>query len=401
MKQVKLWMLVIFACLSLSVVAAPQSAAQVSPVPAPQAVVSPSAAQPASQLNEKKSADSLQKTLRVGVIVEPPFVNKSQGNYKGIVPALWKSAAEKSDLHYQFLDAGDNVDDALKVLASGKYDALIGPITVTTGRLKLVHFSRPFYVNRLSAITADDFEGFWAIIWHMIKTFFAWSLLVYFAFIFVYSIYHWIAERRRGKKEFQGNPLVSYLHSFFVIFYYFLIRKFPGRSRSLSSRILIIIWAVASIIFSSQLIATITSAMTVSHSDLNFDEKMGAIHSLYDRKVAVHKGSYAGIVADRLGADVTTVDHLPQAFDLLKQKKVNIVLGDYLTLSYFIKKHRKINFAPNPVTVGVNEMAFAFPKNSPLRDKIDASLSYMQEHNETYGICRAYLDAEDSQACVI
>jgi polar amino acid transport system substrate-binding protein len=393
---------VMFFSLSITAVAAPGTAVDSTAQQSVSgAAVAPLTTVATGQANAKKSADLSKKILRIGVVVMPPFISKSGQNYIGFVAAIWKNVAEEARLNYQFVNAGDNSQEAIDALASGKYDALIGPITVTATRLKKVHFSRPFYINKLSAVTLGNVQGFWGLIWHMIKAFFAWSLLVYFSFIIVYALYHLVVERPRKTKEFQGNIIKAYCHAFLLIVHSFLTRSYPRESSSILSRLVLILWIIASIIFTSQLVATVTSALTVSHSSLTFEGNVATVSTLYDRKVVAQKDSYAAGVAARLGANVISVDHLYQAFSLLREKTVNMVLANYLTLKYVIQKNPNINYTPSPVIVGANEMAFAFPKGSGLRNKVDEALTHMQDRSVTYGICRTYLGPLDSQACII
>jgi polar amino acid transport system substrate-binding protein len=341
------------------------------------------------------------KTLRVGVVVVPPFVKKVGQAYEGFVPAIWQAVANRAGLHYKFVDAGNNSGDAVNALHAGKYDALIGPVTVTAPRLLRVSFSRPFYVSKLSAVTLSNPQSFWAVVWHMVKAFFAWSVLVYLLLILAYALIHWALERRHGVKDYQGGFIKTYFFSFWVSFYSFLTGNYERSAESPISRTVMIFWMFVSLIFVSQLIATITSAITISNTSLSIDNGTAAVKTLYDRKVAVQKYSYAEGVAGRLGADVTVSNNLSQAFGLLAKKKVNIVLGNYLTLKYFIKRDPHIDYNPDPIVIGTNEMAFVFPKNSPLRETVSEYLVQIQDENMTYGICRAYLDAKDSEACVI
>jgi len=51
--------------------------------------------------------------------------------------------------------------------------------------------------------------------------------------------------------------------------------------------------------------------------------------------------------------------------------------------------------------LGANEIAFAFPRNSQLVEKVNKSLTYLQDHQLTLGICNKYIEPSESLACII
>lgn len=356
---------------------------------------------PAQPANTLPSSNN--KTIRVGVIVKPPFVTKVNQEYIGFVPAIWQSVAKRAGLHYKFISAGDDSEVGIQALNAGKYDALIGPISVTAPRLKQAIFSRPFYVNKLNVVMLQNRQTFWYIILHMLKVFAAWSLLAYLILLLLYTLAHCLFERAHGGKNFQGPFIKAYFYSLWLATNALLSQNYEESAESPPARTIMLFWIVAGILFSSQLTAILTSAMTIAMSAANSAPGNVMVRSLYNRKVAAQKDSYAAGVATRLGGDLTPTNNLAEAFQLLAEKKVNIVLGDRLTIKYFIQKSPAINYTPGEVLAGTNEFAFAFPKNknSALRDKVSEALTQLQDNNETYSICRIYLDPENSQDCII
>ena len=94
-----------------------------------------------TQAQAKKTSVS-KDTLLVGVVGSEPFVFKE--NNKGIAIEIWKKIAEEKSWNFKYAPF-EKVDDALSQLNSGGIDIVVGPISITSKRLKKVSFSQPFY----------------------------------------------------------------------------------------------------------------------------------------------------------------------------------------------------------------------------------------------------------------
>lgn len=344
---------------------------------------------------------SSSKIYRIGVVLLPPFASYQDGKYRGFVVALWKSIAARENIHYQFYNAGERSAGAIGKLEKGQYDALLGPISVTSDRLQQVQYSRPFYVNRLGIVSLHSTDSFWHVFWKMIKVFFAWSLLVYFLLLLLYSILHLVLERLAGAENFQGNIVRAFCFSLWDSTYALVKGSYHHSLQSVFSKILIIFWSVVALVFLSEITAILTSSVTISRSTLRARDQQ-KIQTIYAMPVSVVKDSYTSDVASRLGASPVSVAGFDQAFQLLFEKKVKAVMGSYLALDYYTKTHPKLSLKAAPLFIGSNEMAFAFsPVNNALMKKVNKGLTALQDENLTFGICRGYLSAENSEQCVI
>ena len=83
-------------------------------------------------------------TLRVGITGSPPFVLPGHGSRGGISLEIWRRVAEQNGLTYDFIEQ-PTPKQGLKAIDVGEIDLLVGPISITSGRLAMpgVDFHSP------------------------------------------------------------------------------------------------------------------------------------------------------------------------------------------------------------------------------------------------------------------
>jgi ABC-type amino acid transport substrate-binding protein len=104
--------------------------------------------------------------LRVGVVTgsspayKLPFAGKGHfGQYNGIAVKLWKHVAKKNGYQYKFIQIKSNYKKAINDLSAGKYDVLVGAISVTSERKRIVDFSRSFFDNEVAIAMNSSHEN--------------------------------------------------------------------------------------------------------------------------------------------------------------------------------------------------------------------------------------------------
>lgn len=342
------------------------------------------------------------KALRVGVVTAAPFATQSsRGEFHGFVISLWQYAAVNAG-SYKLINAGGNAADAITALQEGKYDALIGPLSVNSERIAKVHFSRPFFINRLGLITLGQKLGLWGIIGRIVWHVFSIAIFIYIVLVLLFALIFCLLERAK-KAEFYSDKslLKAYGYSVWETLIMFLCIEAHNEPCSVLTRFFTVIWVFLSLIFSAGIIASLTSSLTISLSTLKLGVNVTP-ESVYDHNVAVTKGGYSEFVTKRLGARVVEVKTMEQAINLLEQGKVMAVVGNYLQIEYYLDKHPDTKVVNTKLVLGVNEMAFAFPKSSTqLAQTINQGLTRLQDDNFAYGICAKYLTVQESEHCVI
>ena len=345
-------------------------------------------------------ASVAETTYRIGVYQEEPFSSYHDGKYFGMSISIWREIAEAAHIKYKFVPLTGTTSDAINMLAAHKLDGLVGPVSVLSNRVDRVNFSRPYFISQLGIVSKNNTPGFWHVFSGIVKSFLSYTLLVYVAFLFIYTLVFWYVERRCKNEGFTGAKLPSFMTALFRISSLFLTQDIDQEVKSPVARMLGIIWVLFSIVFLSVVVGVITSSMTIVNSDLDA-AGANSLKSLYGTKLAARDQSYAAHIAGILGADVVKTQSYTEAMALLKKNKVSAVVGNYLSLRYFDKQTPDKRYAPRVLSVGSNELAFAFPKGSPLLDRVNKQLTILQEKNTIFGVCERFVGPEEAVRCII
>ena len=84
--------------------------------------------------------------LKVGIFLEsPPFSYRDKnGAYVGAAVGIFKHIAKELKWSYEFIPLKPDFNEGTRRLAQGEFDLLIGAMSITYERYKLVDFSFPF-----------------------------------------------------------------------------------------------------------------------------------------------------------------------------------------------------------------------------------------------------------------
>ncbi len=340
------------------------------------------------------------KIYNIGVFNEPPFGMYRGDGFTGVSVDIWEHVAQIENIHYKLVRVPDNTGEALKLVHDHKIDGLIGPLSVTSDRVKLVDFSRPFFINKLGSLSSNDENDFWDVVANILYSEFGLSLLAIISVLFIFSFTYWYIEEYK-KHTADPNRRASYLQILYISALSFLSSApLEGEFKSKAMKVFNVVLVLTSLVLVSSFVGVITSALTISSSNL---EMIGDsnLSTLYGKTVAVRKGSYANHLALLLGAKVVETQNMKEAITALKEGQVDSIIGNYLTLKDYSKNHPQLHFSTDSLILGANEFAFAFPQGSPLLDRVDYALVLLQEKNDIVGICAKFLSKQDSIECII
>ena len=92
------------------------------------------------------TAGHCERPLKVGLIVQPPFVIKNDLSYNGLAVDLWNEMAQGLKRSYEFVECPThNLCEPFDTLQKGDIDVLLGPISITMDRYEKVDFTFPFF----------------------------------------------------------------------------------------------------------------------------------------------------------------------------------------------------------------------------------------------------------------
>ncbi len=89
----------------------------------------------------------------VGVLDYKPFSYFNQGKYMGYAVSLWEMLAKEEGIKFKYVNMGKNINTALENLKKEQIDFLVGPVSITSNRVKEFIFSTPYLINYVGAVS--------------------------------------------------------------------------------------------------------------------------------------------------------------------------------------------------------------------------------------------------------
>jgi polar amino acid transport system substrate-binding protein len=341
-------------------------------------------------------ATQVKSPYRIGVLLAPPFTFYKNNHYSGISYDIWKEIAEEAHFSYKVVKHFTNATSAIDQLKNGNLDAIIGPISVVSSRIPDADFSRPYYISVLGIATQKKTATFLNTLEYMLSSNIGFYILITLVVSMVLAIATYTFKRRHHKKLLMQDENTQPLGTFWGIFIDSIIHFMtttPVKTKNTALRIIQFISMIFSIFFISIFVGIVTSSLTISQSNLTLNRVNTDKYNIFRyKKVAVVEGSYSQLFLSQLGANYIAAHNYIDAINLLVKHKVSYVVSDYPTLNEHIRAlpHDKLQLLS--IALGRNELAFAFPKNSQLRDTIDIALLKLQEKNDLVGICHKYTE---------
>jgi polar amino acid transport system substrate-binding protein len=252
------------------------------------------------------SAISSPPELVVGTKEAPPFAMKAaDGTWQGISIDLWRRIADELHLRYRFAEE-PNVQGLIDGVATGKFDLTAAALTVTAERERILDFTQPFYATGLGIAVPIGGEPSWQPIIHTLTSFgFAQAIMALVGLALAVGLLVWLFERRHNE-EFSGSVIKGISTGVWWSAVAMTQRHTGDLSpRTLSGRVVAIVWMIASIITIAVFTASITSVLTIKHLQ-------GEVHGVSDLSAA-RVGAVAGNVDRRCPCPAANT--VPKLFD--------------------------------------------------------------------------------------
>ena len=333
-----------------------------------------------------------QPVIRVGVFpsAAPISYVDNNGRYQGIAVKIWQEIADQLGLAYKYVPIRTTYDQSVIDLAAGKYDLIVGPLSVTHERLKLVDYSRPYFLNKIGLVVRDEKVNFFSTI----RSIFGITLIILtslflIAFI-VFSHIFWIYER--GKcKQVSKNYSDGIREAMWTTITSFL-RDVLYDPKTTGARVVLGFWLLLSVIFMAAISALVTATLTYSLTQQHTPFKK--MSDLNNRVIAVEEGTIDAQTALRAGAKIHPEKTLYAALQSLSAGEVEGVVDDYFLAEGMIKKYPELKVHLSNLILSNDEYAFAMPDGSKLKKAIDLELTKLQDKGFTKAICRKYITGQ-------
>ena len=335
--------------------------------------------------------------LKVGILGSAPFVINKGDQYDGLSVAYWKSISERIGVPYEFVPTNQSFDQSVKDVANGKYDVLVGPVSVTSERAKIVDFSRPYFVNNVGLVVKTQKLGFWDVMLSMFGDAAVQLLMGFMVLLVVFTHLFYFSERRYAER-YKGGYVKGMADASWTTISSFL-RDVLYDPVSGLGRFILAIWLVISVVFMAAFTAVVTSTMTYTMSQGNIEIKDK--YDLEGRKVAVQAGTSMVGYALNFGAIPVEYKGHSDGFEMLSSGQVVAVLGNFYALKHDLDRYDGDNsLIMSDLNLRNDEFAFVTPKGSKVMRKIDAAILYLQDDQKNVDeVCAEYLGAKYTHSC--
>lgn len=357
-------------------------------------------AQPVYSAEPGQNAGQIPAVIRVGVIPLDPFVITTGGKPRGISVELWEEIARSHGWKYEytFLPA-TGYPDFVPELEGNKFDVVIGPVIVTYQRLSDLSFSIPYYISTSNVIAKNEPSTFLFLFVHLIENTFKRPLIILLLIIFLCSFLIWHKEKRNFPDVFPQTFHKGIRYSIWYGFHTLFSNDIFFEIKDTYARVLAIVMLVCSLATGSILAATLTSALTLSHTGRKTD--IDELEDLKGQTVAVIGGTDIDDYLQNLDFSVVEKKSLGEALLALDNEEVVAVIADRLTVKSYLRDKNMSDIRVSDMVIRSNILSFALRKSSPLREPINKSIVNLENSNWIYRMCLHYLDRRDAAFCTL
>ena len=337
--------------------------------------------------------------LKVAVVENKPFSYFENGKYRGIAVDLWDKLAKDNGFQYNFFDGGENVEDAIDALSDGKFDLVIGNVSVTSERINKVDFSRPFFLNYFSVVFYNAPRFFKEVVESFVDEFALLLLLILFAFILMNYLY-WFVEKRSFEKSLnKDKKKQSFAETLWLTSLTMFSGTVPTTPRTILGKVVVLCDLVLGMSLMASLAASFTNGLIESEARQTPFKRNSDISG---KEFLVLRGSPAENVVKMMGGTPIVTEDEEKAYSKLVKShgEINGLVEDYASSVSRKKIREKMNIFQSSLNLGNDEIAFALRPKLSIKRKIDQSLVRLQDDKVIEKICRSYL-VFDRSRCVL
>jgi len=314
----------------------------------------------------------------MSTIERPPFVMVGDdGVLTGFSIDLWNAVADEIGIETTYRQF-DVFGDMVASVQSSDTDGAIANISITSAREEVMDYSQPIYDSGLQIVVPDTKSSIslLRIVWESgIIIFITFALLI----LLVIAHVLWFFERNVSdarhdyfRDDYLGGVWDAFWWAFIVMTMGGFEKEVPHK---VISRVIAMVWIIASLFFISTLTAKITTALTVSE----LQDSITSYKDLVGKKVGIPASP---VVRDFLRAEGIVF----QEFDTLLGLKTSVESGvldaivhdapiaQFYVASEGAGKVRLAGDVFHPDRYGI-----LFPEGSDLKEHIDRILIRMQE----------------------
>ncbi|GLJ46364.1 hypothetical protein SUGI_0977270 [Cryptomeria japonica] len=288
------------------------------------------------------------------------------------------------DVPYEFVVYGSEesppmYDDLVKEVASKKFDAAVGDISILKKRSMYVDFTQPYAASDLVVVV--PVKKLNSNPWGFLQPFTREMWFTTVALFLAIGAIIWLLEHRLNS-DFRGEPMKQFVTILsFSISTTLLIHK--GKIVSGLGRIILVIWLFVVLVISSSYKANLTSSLTVQQLSSTIDGIDDLISS--NLPIGYFRGSFVrNFLSEELNVSRARLIPFDSPEDYAKALSegpsrggIGAIVEELPTVQFFLSIHSGFKIAGQPFTK--DGWGFAFQKGSPLRFDISTAILNLSE----------------------
>ncbi|XP_065855573.1 glutamate receptor 3.6-like [Euphorbia lathyris] len=290
-------------------------------------------------------------------------------------------------LPYKLIPFGDgknnpNINELVRLITAGVFDAAIGDITITTNRTRAVDFTQPYVESGLVIVAPVKKKESDA--WAFLRPFSRSMWGVTACSFVVIGVVIWILEHRLND-DFRGSPRRQCIT---IIWFSLSTMFFAHRENTVSTlgRLVLIIWLFVVLIINSSYTASLTSILTVQQlsSPIKDIENLKTSNG----PIGYQQGSYTrDYLINELGFDESRLVPLLLPEEYAKALKsgphkggVVAIIDERAYMELFLSTRCEFSIIGPEFTK--SGWGFAFPRDSPLALDMSTAILKLSENGD-------------------
>jgi ABC-type amino acid transport substrate-binding protein len=346
------------------------------------------------------------KKLKVGLIISSPYIihntfningnkdgtNGTVSQYTGLVYDIWQQikAINNFDID-QEIPLEPDYNNAIKRLNDGEFDILVGNLWIFKDRAREALYSRPLFLSKIVIAYKPKLNKY-GIYYELIKKNYIMPIFIIFVIGIILGSLLYYAEPERGFTRSVWTTMSSFLGEMGFLFEESKL-KFSG---------MFIAFIIGIIAFYYSLFLQATTTSDIIHE---FDKTELSVDNLKYKRFAMPKNFDIGNILKKYNINYDSVDVSPDKiaeFYLQNTDKYDGYLSEYESIKNDIKQYNDIKISSQIYGYEENTIAVKETRdNYDLLNKINYSISILQENDNIKKLCARYFGNDDSNLCVL
>lgn len=322
------------------------------------------------------SPDPSTRDLVVGVLIEPPFVEKTAaGEYSGFAIDLWEEIARRTETRFSYKEFSA-VPPLLDAVSSGEIGLAVTDLTVTRARLQKMEFCQPYFHAGLTIMINEDRKTSLLRLLRGLRDSGNLEIAgIGVAIVIVLTLVATLVLRRVDpgfSKHWHDGLAESFYHVVSV--------AMTGKSSYKGSvgpigKIVAAIWIVCGV----AIVAYITSAVAAEMTANKLRDEIAGPNDLPGKSVGVVTGTASCDYVNAQGWQSQGFPSLTAAVEALVARKIQAIVFDAPALLYFDHAHPELPIAEVGPVFDPLKYAFALPPGSANRVPFNVALLQLEE----------------------